>query len=95
MVVLLDAYSLASALIILAGFKKLRRIRKKAAALPQSIGKDFILFSFGITVSWAALLASGLTVSMSYMEFLWILLMLPVCLYRAFENAVTDYEAKR
>ncbi len=82
-------------LIILTGFRKLREIRKKADALPKSVGKDFILFSFGLTVSWAALFASGLTVSMSYMEFLWILVMLPVCLQRAFENTMIDYEATK
>ncbi len=83
------------ALIILIGFKKLRQIRKKAEALPRSIGNDFIMFSFGLTVSWAALFASGLTVSMCYMEFLWMLLMLPVCLNRAFENTLKDYETTK
>lgn len=81
-------------LIILTGFRKLREIRKKADILPESIGKDFILFSYGITMSWAALLASGLTVSMSYMEFMWMLLMLPVCLRRSLENAIIDHETE-
>jgi len=79
-------------LIILNGFRTLRQIRKKAEILPRSVGDDFIQFSFGLTVSGAILLAGGLTVSMSYLEFMWILLMLPVCLNRALENAIVDHQ---
>jgi len=78
-------------LIVLIGFFKLRKIRKQAELLPKEIGNDFMLFSFGLTVSGAILLTCGLTISMSYMEFLWILLMLPVCLSRSFENFLYDY----
>jgi len=70
---------------------KLRNIRKHAETLPKEIGDDFMQFSFALTVSGAILLTCGLTISMTYMEFLWILLMLPVCLRRAFENTLSDY----
>jgi O-antigen ligase len=77
--------------ILAIGVLKLRNIRKHAETLPKEIGDDFMQFSFALTVSGAILLTCGLTISMTYMEFLWILLMLPVCLRRAFENTLFDY----
>lgn len=77
--------------IVLICFFKLKNIRKQAERLPKNIGDDFMQFSFALTVSGAIFLTCGLTISMTYMEFLWILMMLPVCLRRAFENTLTDH----
>lgn len=77
--------------ILAIGILKLKNIRKHAETLPKEIGDDFMQFSFALTVSGAILLTCGLTISMTYMEFLWILLMLPVCLRRTFENTLSDY----
>jgi len=79
-------------LFIFTAFLKLRRVRKLSATLPQSVGNDLVLFSFGLTISLAIILTCGLTITMIYTEIIWLLLMLPVCLRRVLENAVADHE---
>jgi O-antigen ligase len=79
-------------LFIFTAFLQLRRVRKLSAILPQSVGDDLVLCSFGLTISLAIILTCGLTITMIYTEIIWILLMLPVCLERVLENAVADHE---
>jgi len=79
-------------LFIFTAFLQLRRVRKLSATLPQSVGDDLVLFSFGLTISLAIILTCGLTITMIYTEIIWLLLMLPVCLRRVLENAVADHE---
>ena len=79
-------------LFIFTAFLQLRRVRKLSATLPPSVGDDLVLFSFGLTISLAIILACGLTITMIYIEIIWLLLMLPVCLTRVLENAVADHE---
>ena len=79
-------------LFIFTAFLQLRRVRKISATLPQSVGDDIVLCSFGLTILLAIILTCGLTITMIYTEFIWILLMLPVCLYRVMENVMADHE---
>ena len=79
-------------LFIFTAFLQLRRVRKISATLPQSVGNDLVLCSFGLTVSLSIILTCGLTITMIYTEIIWILLMLPVCLGRALDNAMSDHE---
>ncbi len=82
------------ALIIWFALNETRRIRKISGRLPPEMEHDFVLLAFGIFLSIVIILTCGLTITMIYMEGLWVLLMLPVCLRRAYENAVMDYEAE-
>lgn len=84
--------SLLFAWMILASFFRLRRISQQAQSLPEEMGDPIIQYSFAITVSLAILLTCGLTISMTYMEGLWILLMLPVCLARVLDSTALQAE---
>jgi len=79
-------------LFIFTAFLQLRQVRKLSAILPQSIGDDLVLYSFGLTISLAIILTCGLFITMIYIEIIWLFLMLPVCLVRVLENAVADHE---
>jgi len=79
-------------LFIYTAFLQLRRARKLSTTLPQSVGDDLVLCSFGLTISLAIILTCGLTITMIYVEIIWLLLMLPVCFERVLENAVADHE---
>jgi O-antigen ligase len=48
--------------------------------------------SFGLLVSMSVFLAAGLTGSFTYIEALWWLLALPVCLHRALDNACDRFD---
>ena len=77
------------ALIIFSAFSQLRRVRLVAfAELSDDAGNDFILFSFALTVSLTIILMCGMTITMLYTEITWLLLLLPVCLGRALDNAL-------
>jgi O-antigen ligase len=78
--------------IIIAAAMQLWNVRKRSELLPEPLADDFLQYSFGITVSLAVILACGLTITMIYTEIVWILLLLPVCLSRALENALADAE---
>lgn len=79
-------------LFIFTAFLRLRWVRKLAIGLPPSVGDDLVQMSFGLTVSLSIILTCGITITMIYTEIIWILLMLPVCLERALDNAISDHE---
>lgn len=79
-------------LFVFTAFLQLRRVRKFAASLPTPVGDDLVQMSFGLTVLLSIILTCGLTITMIYTEIIWILLMLPVCLRRALDNAMSDHE---
>jgi O-antigen ligase len=81
-------------LVVLAAYLQLRTIKRYASLLPEPEADRMVQFSFGILISLVILLACGLTISLTYMEGLWILLMLPVCLRRALENALLEAEVE-
>lgn len=80
------------ALIIFFSLKEVLRVRTQSEHLPPDMSNDFIIMSFGIFLSIVVILTCGLTITMIYTEVIWILIMLPVCLRRAFENAIFDNE---
>ena len=65
----------------------LYQMRREQLALPEAQKKDVMLVSFGLMCSLAALMAFGLTHSLTYIEFTWWFLALPVCLRRIVDNA--------
>lgn len=71
----------------------LRNIYKESLSLDKKDADDFMQFYFAITVSIVVVLACALTITMIYTEILWILLMLPICLRRAFDNYLIDKSA--
>lgn len=73
-------------LIILNAFRLLRRVIQRAKKLPSNLHKDSMLISYALTISLITLLGCCITVSMLYVEFIWWLLILPVCLWRVLEN---------
>lgn len=76
-------------------YSNLRRTYKDAITLARDDVDDFMFFYFGITVSCVILFTCALTITMIYTEILWILLMLPVCLRRAFDNYLADKQLSR
>jgi probable O-glycosylation ligase (exosortase A-associated) len=81
-------------LIVFNGLFQLFKIKKQSAMLPPDEGEDFSNLSFAITLCIIIILTAGLTISMIYTEIIWVLLMLPVCLRRAFDNALMDHMEK-
>jgi O-antigen ligase len=79
------------AVIILTAYLQLLRTRKKTAGLPEKTVEDFVLLSFGLTISLTVMLVCGLTISMTYTEIIWILMTLPLCLTRTVENSMIDH----
>ncbi len=77
-------------LIIITAYLQLRNIKKYASLLPETEADRMAQFSYGIFVSLVIMLTCGLTISLTYMEGLWIFLMLPVCLRRVLENTLLE-----
>ncbi len=68
----------------------LRRIMKQARELPERDRDRILWMSYGLATGLAALLAYGITGTVIYMEGLWWLLLMPVCLQRSLENLQED-----
>lgn len=78
-------------LLIFSAIRLLRRVRKEAQDLPPEPRKALLYMSYSVMVSLSAFLFSGLTMSRLYSEGpTWVLVALPVCLWRALENARLD-----
>lgn len=73
----------------------LLRIRRRADKLPAEHRVTIIFISYAMLVSLAMLLASCLTISLTYVEFMWWSLMLPVCLVRVVDNIEADVRQPR
>ena len=73
-------------------FVVLRNIRRRSVYLPEPAASDLQMLSFGMTISLCVLLTSCLTMSLTYVEFLWWILLLPVCVQRALHNAEREAE---
>lgn len=69
-----------SAMLILLG------VRRDSHDLPQHLGHDMAHLSYGMICALATLIASFLTISLTYVEFSWWFLMLPMCLRRTVDN---------
>jgi putative inorganic carbon (hco3(-)) transporter len=64
----------------------LRRAIKETRQLPEEEQKTAMWLSYGLAISLVVVLTDTMTVTLLYVEALWWLLMLPVCLDRAVEN---------
>jgi putative inorganic carbon (hco3(-)) transporter len=69
------------------------RIRKNAILLPEYHRDDVIYFSYGLLMAISVLFTCCLTISLTYVEFLWWVLALPVCLDRVVQNLQTEFVA--
>lgn len=76
-------------------FKMLWGIVKKARDLPAAERDRLTYMSYGIAISIIIFLSAGQTSSMVYIEGLWWLLLLPVSVERALENAREDLRPAR
>ncbi len=74
------------ALLIASAGLMLYRVRRVAQALPAGAGDDMALLSFGMICALATMLACGMFITFTYIEFWVWFLMLPVCLRRIQEN---------
>ncbi len=72
-------------LLILNGYLTLRRTAKEAEKLPEDQREPARLLCFGLTCALSTLLACCLTISLPYVEFMWWVLLLPVCAQRTIE----------
>jgi len=79
-------------LIILNAFRTLRSVRKRSENLPPGQRDSVNFLAFSLTTSLVTLLACCITMSLTYVEYLWWFLALPVCLTRALENREIDLE---
>ena len=68
----------------------LRRSTNRAAQLPAPGGEDLALIGFGMTCALATLLTCCLVISLTYTEFFWWFLALPICFQRAVYNYQED-----
>lgn len=67
-------------------FAMLFRLGKRAAPLPESTRREVTHLRYAIILCTTVLLFCCATISLTYVEALWWLLALPVCLQRAVEN---------
>ncbi|MHB0954794.1 MAG: O-antigen ligase family protein [Pirellulaceae bacterium] len=79
--------------LIASAFLMLYRMRHDVAELPRPDQDDVILLSYGMTCTIATMAACFLTISLTYVEFIWWFLMLPVCLSRTIDNLRADASA--
>jgi O-antigen ligase len=71
-------------------FLILRRVTRQATTLPGEAGRHLVHSAFTLRCALATLLTGCLAVSLTYVEYTWWFLLLPVCLDRALENAKAD-----
>lgn len=64
----------------------LLKVRRQAANLPASQRRDLTYLSFGLIVGISTLSGCFLTISLTYVEYVWWFLALPVCLQRVVHN---------
>ena len=76
--------------IVALAFWQLHGVRLRVSALSTSAASDVSLVAFGMACSLATLLGCCLTMSLTYVEFTWWLLMLPTCLARVVANEIAD-----
>lgn len=77
--------------IIASAFLALKRVRERAARLPEPDRREITYMALGLGTGIVAMLACGLTVTLLYVEYFWWLLALPVCLERVVANLEADH----
>jgi putative inorganic carbon (HCO3(-)) transporter len=78
-------------LLILNAFGILRRIIRQSDTLSPPQRGSVVFLSYGMCCALATMAACCLTISMTYTEFIWWFLALPVCLQRAVDNVQADF----
>jgi O-antigen ligase len=81
-------------LLVVNGFGTLRRVSRSAGGLPDEQRDRVRLLAHGLMCALAAMLACCLTVSLTYVEFIWWGFLLPVCLERSVGHQLADAESK-
>ncbi|WP_282756053.1 O-antigen ligase family protein [Desulfuromonas thiophila] len=66
-------------------YRALQRVQ--AGVSQPAVAEDYSSFAFALLVALVVILTCGLTITMLYTEVVWLLLMLPLCLLRAYDNA--------
>jgi len=79
-------------LLIINALRTLRRVAKQAAAFPEEARQKVVYLCYGLAVCMSVLFGCCLTMSLTYVEYLWWILALPVCLERAVQNLQLDTE---
>lgn len=80
-------------LLILSAIRLLLRIQREAQDLPKEQSETLVWTSYAVMISLSSFLITGLVCTRLYSEGpIWILVALPVCLWRALENARLDSE---
>jgi len=79
--------------LLISAFMLAKRAVKRAQELPTESRTNVEYLYFGMVVSLWTFLGSFITMSLIYMEGMWWVLALPVCLYRVVENALEDETA--
>jgi len=77
------------------GFWVLRDVSRRSAKLPKEHQRRIGWLSIGMAASLATFLMCGTTMTLLYIEALWWLLALPVCLSRAVDNLESDLKLAR
>jgi putative inorganic carbon (HCO3(-)) transporter len=77
-------------LLIANAWVMLRRINRRAEDLPPPHKRSVLFLSYGMCCALATMAACCLTISLTYVEFIWWFLALPVCLERAVDNTQAD-----
>ena len=65
----------------------------RVSTITASEENDIRLLAFGVRCALTGVLACCLTISLTYVEFIWWFLMLPVCLDRVANNMIEDHQA--
>jgi putative inorganic carbon (hco3(-)) transporter len=73
-------------LLIANAFFTLRRTWVLSSELPEEHRENLVLICYGMAITLVVLLGCCLTISLTYVEFLWWLLALPVCIERTTQN---------
>ena len=69
-------------------YRNLKKVHEGAVDLVAEAAEDFSQFYFALVVSLVVILTCGIAITMIYTEVVWLLLMLPICLRRAYDNHV-------
>ena len=77
-------------LLVIGVFRSLRQTRRRADSLPEEYRARVVFLSYGMLVALVTLLACCVTISVTYLEFLWWIFLLPVCLSRVVDNIEED-----
>jgi len=75
-------------ILLFQAYINLRKVVKGLSTLTSEVANDFRLYFFAMVISIVILFTCALIITMLYTEILWVVLMLPLCLRRAYDNIV-------